>query len=101
MPDGSQPSLTFWRALATPEFWLLVVASVSAAAGLAWWVAIPLTVAGLSVAALPKYIALWPRARDAGASREWWLTVGLSMLNTLAAACAAFLLGNLIRWLWW
>ena len=54
---------------------------------------LPLTLAGLSIASLPKYAALWPRARRAGAEREWLLTVCLSMFNNLATACAAFLLG--------
>jgi len=33
------------------------------AAGVAWWVMVPLVVAGLSIVSMPKYIALWPRAR--------------------------------------
>ena len=92
--------LTIWRALRASEFWLLIVAMLTAMAGVKWWVVVPLTLAGLSVANLPKYLALWPRARNAGADRAWWITVGLSMFNNLATACAAFLLGILIRWLW-
>jgi hypothetical protein len=90
--------LTFRRALRAPEFWLLVVASL-AAASVRWRVVVPLTLAGLSVASLPKYAALWPRARRAGAEREWLLTVSLSIFNNLATSCAAFLLIT-IRWLW-
>ena len=92
--------LTFRRALRTPEFWLLVVASLAAAGGVPWWGVVPLTLAGLSIASLPKYAALWPRVRRAGAEREWLLTVSLSMLNNLATACAVFLLGIVIRWIW-
>ena len=99
MNDGKP--LTFWGALRASEFWLLIVASVTSMAGVKWWVVVPLTVAGLSVASLPKYIALWPRARNVGADRAWLITVGLSMFNNLAAACTAFLLGILTRWLWW
>jgi hypothetical protein len=73
--------LTFRRALRAPEFWLLVVASLAAAGGVPWWVVVPLTLAGLSIASFPKYIALWPRARRTGAEREWLLTVSLSMFN--------------------
>ena len=54
----------------------------------------------LSIASLPKYAKLWPRVRRAGAEREWLLTVSLSMFNNLATACATFLLGIAIRWLW-
>jgi hypothetical protein len=36
-----------------------------------------------------------------GAQTEWWKTVALSTFNSLAAAVAAFLLGNVLRWLWW
>jgi hypothetical protein len=92
--------LTFRRALRAPEFWLLVTAALAAAGGLPWSVVVPLTLAGLSIASLPKYAALWPRARRAGAEREWLVTVCLSMLNNLATACAAFLLGIAIRWFW-
>jgi hypothetical protein len=90
---------TFRRALRTPEFWLLVVASLAAAGGVPWWIVLPLTLAGLSIASLPKYVALWPRARRASAEREWRVTVSLSVFNNLATSCAAFLLGIAIRWL--
>jgi hypothetical protein len=87
-----------WRA---PEFWLLLVATLASTFGSTWWVVIPLAMAGLSISSLPKYIELWPRAEAVGAAREWWRTVLLSMLNNLAAACGAFVMGKLIRWLWW
>jgi hypothetical protein len=92
--------LTFRRALRAPEFWLLVTATLAAAGGVPWQVVVPLTLAGLSIASLPKYAALWPRARRAGAGREWLVTVCLSMFNNLATACAAFLLGIAVRWFW-
>jgi hypothetical protein len=69
--------------------------------GVTGWIVIPLTLAGLSISSLPKYIELWPRAERVGAEAEWWKTVGLSFFNSLAAAVAAFVLGNLVRWLWW
>jgi len=92
--------LTFRRALRAPEFWLLLAATLAAAGGLNWWVVVPLTLAGLSIASLPKYAALWPRVRRAGAEREWLMTVTLSMFNNLATSYAAFLLGAAIRWFW-
>jgi hypothetical protein len=92
--------LTFRRAWRAPEFWLLAVASISAAGDVPSWLVIPLTLIGLAIASLPKYLELWPRARCAGAERQWLLTVGLSLFNSLAAACAAFLLGIVIRWFW-
>jgi hypothetical protein len=92
--------LTFRRALRAPEFWLLATASLAAAGGVQAWVAVPLTLAGLSIASLPKYAALWPRARRARAERQWLMTVSLSMLNNLATSCAAFLLGIAIRWVY-
>jgi hypothetical protein len=64
-------------------------------------IVIPLTLAGLSISSLPKYVELWPRAERVGAQAEWWKIVGLSFFNSLAAAVAAFVLGNLVRWLWW
>ena len=60
-----------------------------------------MAVAGLSISSLPKYISLWPRARDVGAEGEWWKTVGMSTLNTAGASTAAFVLGWVIKWLWW
>ena len=68
----ARDSLTLRRALRAPEFWLLLVASAAATAGVAWWVTVPLVVAGLSIVSMPKYVALWPRAREVGAELEWW-----------------------------
>jgi hypothetical protein len=50
--------LTFRRALRAPEFWLLVTAALAAAGGLPWSVVVPLTLAGLSIASLTKYVGL-------------------------------------------
>lgn len=80
-----------------PAFWLLFTASIAATMGLAWWVVVPLTLVGLSISSLPKYIALWPRAAKAGAQGAWWRTIALSTFNSLAAAPAAFMVGNLTR----
>ena len=90
-----------WRFLREPELWLLLVAAIASSFGRAVWIVVPLTLVGLSISSLPKYIELWPRARDVGAETEWWKTVLLSMLNNLAAACAPYAFGNLSRWLWW
>ena len=87
---------SFWRA---PEFWLLLAASGVSTLGVTGWIVIPLALVGLSISSLPKYIELRPRAERVGAQAEWWKTVGLSVLNNLAAAVGAFVLGNLVRWL--
>ena len=100
MNDDGKP-LTFWRALWQPEFWLLLVAAFAAACGLNWWVALPLAVAGLSIASLPKYMELWPRAKAVGAEWHWWMTVSLSLFNNVAAGAAAVLFGKVTQWLWW
>lgn len=97
--DENKP-FTFRSALRAPEYWLIMVAAATPAAGGTWWLVVPLTVAGLSISTLPKYLTLWPRARSAGAQHVWWQTVALSTFNNLAAACGAFLLGVLIRWFW-
>jgi hypothetical protein len=97
--DDDTP-LTLRRALVSPEYWLLIVAAIASTAGLSPWIVIPLSVAGLSISSLPKYIALWPRARAVGADRMWWSTLALSMFNNLATSCAAFVFGIAMRWLW-
>jgi hypothetical protein len=97
---GDDQPLTLRRALRAPEFWLLLVASAVATAGVAWWVTVPLVVAGLSVVSMPKYVGLWPRAREVGAELEWWKTVALSMFNNLACACGVHVVGVFARWLW-
>ena len=63
MQDEDHEAMTFRRALCAPEFWLLVVTGFCAAAGLAWWIVLPLSVAGLSISSLPKYVQLWSRGR--------------------------------------
>ena len=92
--------MTFWRALRSPEFWLLLVAGISATFGLSAWIVMPATVVGLSISSLPKYFSLWSRASAAGVEREWWITVALSLLNNLGAAAAAFVFGVLAKWFW-
>jgi len=94
-------AMTFRRALRAPEFWLLLVAASAACFGVTWWVVVPLTTAGLSISSLPKYIELWPRVQAAGAEWEGWKTIALSTFNSIAASCAAFVLGVVIRWVWW
>jgi hypothetical protein len=89
---------SFWRAA---EFWLLLAAAFVSMLSVTVWIVIPLTLAGLSISSLPKYIELWPRAERVGAQGEWWKKVALSALNSLADAVAAFVLGNLARWVWW
>jgi hypothetical protein len=96
--DDDRP-LTFWRALRTAEFWLLLTGCMVAAAGISAWVVVPLLVAGLSISSLPQHIGFWPRAQRVGVEGAWWRTVALSTLNNLAASCAAFLLGIGWRWL--
>ena len=93
--------VTFRRALRAPEFWLLTVTAFGAAAGLQWWIGLPLCIAGLSISALPKYIEMWPRAREVDAEREWVITVALSMFNKLGATCGVYLHGHVVRWIWW
>ena len=97
---GDEQPLTLRRAFRAPEFWLLVVASVVAVAGVPWWMTVPLVVVGLSIVSMPKYVALWPRAREVGAELEWWKTVTLSMFNNFACACAVHVVGVFARWLW-
>jgi hypothetical protein len=98
MSEEADKAGSFW---VDPEFWLLLVAALASTFGLAWWMAVPLTLAGLSISSLPKYAELLPRARTVGAEGEWWKTVVLSLFNNLAAACGAYVLRKVIHWLWW
>ena len=91
----------FWRDVRAPEYWLLVVSAVAATCGVPWWVVIPLGMAGLSIFALPKDVALWPRAQEVGAQGVWWRTVALAIFNAFAATGVAYLLGRIVRWMWW
>lgn len=100
-PSAEEPSaLTVKRAVVSAEFYLLLVGCIAGAVGVSAWLVVPLLVVGLSISALPKYIALWPRAQRVGAEGAWWRTVALSVVNNLAASCGAFLVGVLARWLW-
>jgi hypothetical protein len=99
-PGDDDKPMTFRRALRMPEYWLLVITALAGCLGVAWWIAVPLATAGLSISSLPKYAELWPRVRAVGAEWEGWKTVALSMFNNIAGSCAAFVLGVLSRWLW-
>ena len=100
MTDDDQRPPTVRSARRAPEFWLLLIAALAAAAGVAAWIVVPLTVAGLSISSLPKYTELWPRVVAAGAEREGWKTIALSLFNNIAAGCGAFVAGVFTRWLW-
>jgi hypothetical protein len=89
--------MSFLRAFVKAEFWLLVLTAAAGQMGLAWWVCVPLCLAGLSVSSLPKYVQLWPKAREVGGERVWWQSVGISVSGALAASVAAFVFGVALR----
>ena len=97
--DEDRP-LAGWRALRSPEYWLLLVGCLAAGAGVGAMVVVPLLVAGLSISSLPTYIAFWSRVRRADAERARWETVASSIFDNLATACVTFLLGTVARWQW-
>ena len=94
------PPFSARSALRSPEFWLLFVAAMAAGFGLSGWVTIPVTIAGLLISSLPKYLPLYPRAKTAGAVAEFWATVLASILNAQIVGIAVFLLGRATWWLW-
>jgi hypothetical protein len=66
-PGDDEKAMTFRRALRTPEYWLLLVTALAGCLGVAWWIAVPLATAGLSISSMPKYVELWPRVQRADA----------------------------------
>ena len=90
----------FLRDITSKEFLLILAATVCAMFGVVWWVAVPLTVAGLSLSSFPKYVEQLPRAREAGAEWAVWQCLALSGFNNVVCGVAAFVLGVGIRWLW-
>lgn len=91
---------TMRSTLKQPEFWLLLVGMTGAMLGVSFWVVVPLMAAGLSISSLPKYVALWPRARAAGGQGMWWRTVALSTGNTVVTSLLSAWLGRFIAWGW-
>src|SRR5579862_2418456 len=87
----------FGRAFGNVEFWLLLATAFAGAFGVGWWVGVPLCMAGLSISSLPKYMRLWPKAREVGGESTWWGTVGLSLLVSLAASVATYGAGAAAR----
>lgn len=79
----------------------MLMAAGCGLAGVSAWLVVPLTLAGLSVGTLPRYLALWSRARVVHGERQWWMTVAQSTFNSVAAAGGCYLLGAAARWLWW
>ena len=79
----------WWRA---PEYWLLVAAMFVSMLGVAWWIVVPLTVAGLSVSSLPKYIGLWqinvtiPQGTAAGSAVPIRVIINGTPSNTVTVA---------------
>ena len=87
-------------AIRSSEFWLLFAAAMAAGFGLSGWVTIPATIAGMLISSLPKYIAIYARAKAVGAVAEFWATVAASVLNAAVIGIAAFVLGRATWWLW-
>ena len=100
MVDEHEKPPSFWRALRASEFWLLLVACFVSMYGVRAVIVIPLVVVGLSIKSLPKYLALWPKARATGGEWMWALAVAASFVNALAAACALVVFAALNRWFW-
>lgn len=82
-----------------PEFILLLVTAAGAARGVSYWTSMPLCLAGLSIARLPKYIRLWPRATEIGAQWQVLLAVSASSILSLVSAACMFLIGACAGWL--
>lgn len=100
MIDPDNTPTTFRAALCSAEYWLLLVAALAAGFGVTAAITVPAVMAGLLISSLPKYSALYPRAKAAGATRIFWLTIAASILNATLAAIAAQILGRLTWWLW-
>lgn len=82
-----------------PEFILLLVTAAIAGAGGAWSTSIPLCLAGLSIARLPKYIAMWPRAVEIRAEWQVLLAVTVSTTLSLVSAVGMVAIGKCAGWL--
>ena len=86
----------YWRQIRAPEFWLLFAVVLAALLEIAWWITLPLAIAGLAVSTLPKFSAHWLRARAVGAERDWWKRVAHWFLRSVGASIAAFALGHAV-----
>lgn len=82
-----------------PEFILLLVTAASAAHGVNWSVGLPLCLAGLSIARLPKYLSMWPRATEIGAQGQVYMAVALSIMVSLVNAISMIAIGAFAGWL--
>lgn len=83
----------------TPDFLLLLSTAAVASQGASWSVGIPLCLAGLSIARLPKYICMWPRAVEIGAEWQVMLAVAVSSVHSLAAAICMAIIGAGVSWI--
>jgi hypothetical protein len=82
-----------------PEFVLLLVTAAGATQGVRWWIGVPLCLAGLSIARLPKFISMWPRATQIGAEWQVVLAVAVSSVLNLASAVGMFAIGTGAAWI--
>lgn len=78
-----------------PEFWLLMVTMVAGMARLDPLLSIGLSILGLSISALPKYVDHLARCRALGLMPQWLGIVALSLLNSAGTAAACYGLGRL------
>lgn len=99
MPNDDKPP-TFLAALKAAEFWLLLVAAIAAGCGVSATITIPATMAGLLISSLPKYGALYPRAKAAGATAAFWMTIATSIALAAVTSIAAHAAGLMTWWLW-
>lgn len=81
-----------------PEFILLLVTAAGAAQGVRWWIGAPLCLAGLSIARLPKFIAMWPHATQIEAEWQVILALAVSSVLNLASAVGIFAIGTGVAW---
>lgn len=75
---------------------LIAGSTASGLAGVPWYIAVPACAAGLSAIALPKYLALLPKAQMTGNEHAVrWAMLG-SALNASGAAAGSYALGALV-----
>lgn len=79
------------------EFVLLFLCCLCGFGAISALVAVPVAAAGLLASSLPKYLAFWGRARDVGRVGAVLSSMGLSVLNALSAATAAYGMGLVMR----
>lgn len=82
-------------------FVVILGMAIGGVAGIPFWIVLPASLALMLTGSLKDTFLLKPRFEAIERVGVFWLAVATHWAHAFVACCAGFVLGLIIRWLWW